>query len=177
MVTLYGQVYLAARVAGCKPVTRETPGVRVSLCPPKCGISSVGRAPSLQVGSQGSESLIPHQICLRSSYVWSERWSEKPEVCWFDSDRRHQHPRTSPAAKSSAVRGGGGPGETPICADSSTARMSGSNPEDMGSNPMRRAILTRILTPARPRYGTDNSDTKKWLVSYRARAGSAQTST
>lgn len=30
-------------------------------------------------------------ICLRSSYVWSERWSEKPEVCWFDSDRRHQH--------------------------------------------------------------------------------------
>lgn len=31
-------------------------------------------------------------ICLRSSYVWSERWSEKPEVCWFDSDRRHQAP-------------------------------------------------------------------------------------
>ena len=30
-------------------------------------------------------------LCLRSSYVWSERWSEKPEVCWFDSDRRHQN--------------------------------------------------------------------------------------
>lgn len=29
-------------------------------------------------------------ICLGSSYVWSERWSEKPEVCWFDSDLRHQ---------------------------------------------------------------------------------------
>lgn len=29
-------------------------------------------------------------ICLSSSYVWSERWSEKPEVCWFDSDLRHQ---------------------------------------------------------------------------------------
>ena len=28
-------------------------------------------------------------ICLRSSYVWSERWSEKPEVCWFNSDLRH----------------------------------------------------------------------------------------
>ena len=36
--------------------------------------------------------LSPHNlICLRSSYVWSERRSEKPEVCWFDSDRRHQH--------------------------------------------------------------------------------------
>ena len=21
--------------------------------------------------------------------MWSERWSEKPEVCWFDSDLRH----------------------------------------------------------------------------------------
>ena len=31
-------------------------------------------------------------ICLSSSYVWSERWSEKPEVCWFDSDLRHQAP-------------------------------------------------------------------------------------
>ena len=30
-------------------------------------------------------------LCLRSSYVWSERRSEKPEVCWFDSDRRHHH--------------------------------------------------------------------------------------
>lgn len=31
-------------------------------------------------------------ICLGSSYVWSERRSEKPEVCWFDSDLRHQAP-------------------------------------------------------------------------------------
>ena len=30
-------------------------------------------------------------LCLGSSYVWSERLSEKQEVCWFDSDLRHQH--------------------------------------------------------------------------------------
>ena len=30
-----------------------------------------------------------------------------------------------------------------LCADSSTARMSGSNPEDEGSNPLRRANILR----------------------------------
>ena len=98
-------VQLAEYLLGKQEVTSPSL-VKSSIC----GISSAGRAPSLQVGGQGSESLIPYQKPSSSNVLphpswlwlgeskgrkriqtltwyympvqlaWYERWSEEPEV-------------------------------------------------------------------------------------------------
>ena len=153
--------------------------------PHLCGISSVGRAPSLQVGGRRFEPVIPHQICLVSLMVKprfegpviSVQLGDQAPECYERPNGDRGLEVVAPCRKTrqevrASQRSVWPPPEAVKWYAPAQYRRVGQRQARCLQNSQLgfESLLSCHMYTARTRYGTDNSDMILWFLPYQTRA-------